>query len=153
LCLRKSVPSIYSGEFSVCDRTQQSYQIDSVRTKIKEILYIATPTIDTIDKAEPKVTVNIDGSNRAFSDVDIESKYGRNVEKTSTFKLAKKLGMKTPLFLEKMVSNGYLISSNGVHHLTEKGKSIGGEYKEKGRYPAYFLWSKDFTEIELNYLI
>jgi hypothetical protein len=130
-------------------KAQQSYQIDSVRTKIKDMLGI-TPTIDTIDKAELKVTVNIDGSSRAFSDVDIESKYGRNVEKISTSKLAKKLGMKTPLFLEKMVSSGYLISSNEVHRLTEKGKSIGGEYKEKGRYPAHFLWSKDFTEIELN---
>jgi hypothetical protein len=56
--------------------------------------------------------------------------------------------MKTPIFLEKMVSSGYLISSNEVHHLTEKGKSIGGEYKEKGRYPANFYGPK--TLLRLN---
>jgi len=64
--------------------------------------------------------------------------------KISTSKLARKLKLKTPDFLERLVSSGYLEESNELQTLTEKGINAGGEAKT-GRYGPYFIWPEDFT--------
>jgi phosphatidylserine/phosphatidylglycerophosphate/cardiolipin synthase-like enzyme len=59
--------------------------------------------------------------------------------KLTSSKLAQKLGFKTTEFLEKLVALGYLDVKDGEHHLTTKGKAIGGEFKGS-RFGPYFLW-------------
>jgi phosphatidylserine/phosphatidylglycerophosphate/cardiolipin synthase-like enzyme len=59
--------------------------------------------------------------------------------KLTSSKLAQKLGFKTTEFLEKLVASGHLDVKDGEHHLTTKGKEIGGEFKGS-RFGPYFLW-------------
>lgn len=70
--------------------------------------------------------------------------------KLSTSKLAKKLGFKTNEFLAEMVEHGYLVINDDKHNLSEKGKSIGGEYIAKSRFGAYFLWPEDMSLTETS---
>jgi hypothetical protein len=58
--------------------------------------------------------------------------------KLSTSKLAKKNGMNTNDFLEKMVTQGYLYIANEKFELTEKGRKSNVEFVEK--FGGYYLW-------------
>jgi len=69
---------------------------------------------------------------------------GEGTTKISSSKLARKLKLKTPDFLESLVSSGYLEESNELHSLTVKGVDAGGEAKT-GRFGSYFVWPEDFT--------
>ena len=65
-------------------------------------------------------------------------------EKLTTSKLAKKLGLRTPELLSKMVEKGCLIDEGEEHSLTPKGTELGAESKS-GRYGSYFIWPADLT--------
>ena len=129
-------------------KAQQGYQIDSVRKHIIETLDSVQATVDLTYNADSRVTESVCENNNSLSDVELENKYGKPPEtndKISSSKLAKKLGIKTPVLLEKMVNSGYLTINNDAHHLTEEGKNVGGEFIEKGRFPAHFIWSADLN--------
>lgn len=61
-------------------------------------------------------------------------------DKLTTSKLAKKRGMKTSELLDTFVAAGYLESRAGKHFLTDRGKSIGGEFRTSAKFGPYFLW-------------
>lgn len=61
-------------------------------------------------------------------------------EKLTTSRLAKKLGLSTKELLEKFIENGFLELKNENHYITEKGKSVGGEFKISKRFGPYFIW-------------
>ena len=127
-------------------KAQQGYQIDSVRKHIIETLDSVQATVDLTYKADSIATERVCENNNSLPDVELENKYGKPPEineKISSSKLAKKLGIKTPVLLEEMVNSGYLTINNDAHHLTEEGKNVGGEFIEKGRYPPHFIWSAD----------
>ncbi|MGK2231204.1 MAG: hypothetical protein ACI92O_000362 [Colwellia sp.] len=126
-------------------KAQKGYQIDSVRKLIIETLDSVQATVVLNYNDDSRVTESICENNNSLSDVELESKYARPSEKISSSNLAKKLGIKTPVLLEKMVNSGYLTINNDAHHLTEEGKNVGGEFIAKGRYPAHFIWSADLN--------
>jgi len=64
--------------------------------------------------------------------------------KLASSKIAQKLGMKTPEFLEKLLATGFLEVREGKHYLTQKGKDNGGEFRMSSRFGAYFLWPESF---------
>lgn len=64
--------------------------------------------------------------------------------KITSSKLASKLKLKTPEFLDKMVLLGYITTEDEVQTLTDKGLKIGAEAK-KNRYGGYFIWPEDFS--------
>jgi len=66
-------------------------------------------------------------------------------EKLSSSKIAKKHGLKTPAFLEKVSSLGYLENINGTFRLTHKGILAGGEEKNSTRFGDYFIWPSELT--------
>jgi len=66
-------------------------------------------------------------------------------EKLSTSKVAKKLGLKTADFIEKLTQNGALEYSDNKHTLTKKGEEFGGEAKYSKRFGAYFIWPEDLS--------
>jgi len=55
-------------------------------------------------------------------------------------KLARKLGIKTAEFLDRLVGKGYLEVKDGKHYLTDAGKAVGGEFRMSQRFGPYFLW-------------
>jgi phosphatidylserine/phosphatidylglycerophosphate/cardiolipin synthase-like enzyme len=65
-------------------------------------------------------------------------------EKLTSSKLAQKLGIKTPEFMEKLISEQYLEVRDGKNYLTEKGKNAGGEFRMSPKFGPYFLWPTEF---------
>lgn len=60
--------------------------------------------------------------------------------KLTSSKLARKHGLKTAEFLDRLVSAGHLELKDGKHYLTEAGKAAGGEFRMSPRFGPYFLW-------------
>lgn len=75
---------------------------------------------------------------------DGESDDGKDSAKIASSKIAQKLGMKTPEFLEKLLATGFLELRDGKHHLTAKGRDSGGEFRSSSRFGPYFLWPEEF---------
>ncbi|RXJ73294.1 DNA repair protein [Veronia nyctiphanis] len=67
--------------------------------------------------------------------------------KLSSSKVAKKLGMKTQEFLNKLRELGYLEVMGEGYALTDKGRAIGGEFKTNKRFGDYFIWPES-TELD-----
>lgn len=65
--------------------------------------------------------------------------------KITSSKLAQKHKMKTPEFLDNLISLGYLSLLDGKQKLTEKGKEVGGEFKYSPRFGPYFIWPEDMV--------
>jgi len=59
--------------------------------------------------------------------------------KLTSSKIAKKHKLTTPDFIEKMLELGFLEAKGDKHHITDKAKGIGAEFK-RGRFGFYFLW-------------
>ena len=60
--------------------------------------------------------------------------------KLTSSKLARKHGLKTAEFLDRLVDAGHLELKDGKHYLTEAGKAAGGEFRMSPRFGPYFLW-------------
>lgn len=65
---------------------------------------------------------------------------GSDSDKLTSSKLSKKLGLTTQELLDKLVAAGHLERKDGKHHLTELGKTVGGELRMSKRFGPYFLW-------------
>jgi len=63
-----------------------------------------------------------------------------STNKLTSSKMAQKLGLKTPEFLEKLLSQGLLELRDGKNYLTDKGKEAGGEFRMSPKFGPYFLW-------------
>lgn len=124
-------------------KAQKNYQVDSIRNSIMEVI-----TCDGYLTQPKNNTKQVDEGYQSAPDENsppIENTCN-NTKRLSSSKVANKLGIKTPEFLDLMVKRGYLIVENDKHQLTEKGKQAGGLFVEKGRTPAHFAW----LEPELN---
>jgi hypothetical protein len=117
-------------------KAKTGYQIDSVREFI--VGSITKNEGDLVNAPELNVVVVDKKDNELPSRLNTNEK-----NKISTSKMAKKLGVKTPYLLNVMVEIRYLMISDGIHHLTEKGEKLGGEFIEKSRLPAHFIWPED----------
>ncbi len=63
-----------------------------------------------------------------------------NLEKLTTSKLAKKLGLKTNELVDKLISLGLLELKDDKNYITSKGKEAGGEFRMSPKFGPYFLW-------------
>jgi len=106
------------------DRDDDTEMYKDTYEEAQRIIRISDEVRISLEKIDPK------------EDADIS-------EKLTTSKMAKKLGMKTPELLEKLVEMGYLLIDKDKHQLTEKGKCVNGEYISKARFGGYFLWPED----------
>jgi len=115
------------------DRNTDSEMYKDTYEEAQRIIRISDEVRITLEKIEATTTEQSSENN-----------------KLSTSKLAKKLGLKTNVFLAEMVEHGYLLINGDKHNLSEKGKNIGGEYIAKSRFGAYFLWPEDMSLTEIN---
>jgi phosphatidylserine/phosphatidylglycerophosphate/cardiolipin synthase-like enzyme len=65
--------------------------------------------------------------------------------KLTTSKLAKKLGFKTDELIERAVSAGFIVVTDGKHTLATKGDQAGVEFIAKSRFGPYFLWPENLS--------
>lgn len=70
---------------------------------------------------------------------------GDDAEKLTTSKLARKFGLKTKEFQDRLIGMGYLEMREGKPYITERGKDAGGEFRMSPRFGPYFLWPEDLT--------
>lgn len=63
--------------------------------------------------------------------------------KVSSSKIAQKHKLKTQDFIDKMLALGFLSMKDNKPHLTELGKSNGGEFKFSSRFGPYFVWPEN----------
>ena len=64
--------------------------------------------------------------------------------KLTSSKLAAKLKLKTPEFIELLILKGYVEEVDDKQVLTKAGEIAGGEAKT-GRFGAYFIWPVSFN--------
>lgn len=81
---------------------------------------------------------------RVANEVENKPEPEETTGKISSSKIAQKLGMKTPDFIEKLIALGHLETRDGKHVLTTKGKEVGGEFRTSPRFGPYFIWPVDF---------
>lgn len=67
-----------------------------------------------------------------------------SVEKLTSSKLAQKIGLKTNELLDRLITEQYLEVRDSKNYLTEKGKSVGGEFRMSPKFGPYFLWPTEF---------
>ncbi|WP_049722383.1 phospholipase D family protein [Gilvimarinus polysaccharolyticus] len=104
------------------DTFKEAYEEAQRIIRVSEEVRVSLKRIPKSDEVEPE---NAD-----------ESK----VEKLTTSKLAKKLGKTTDELLGIFCDKGFLEEKDGKHYITDKGKSVGGQFMPKGRFGPYFLW-------------
>ena len=64
-------------------------------------------------------------------------------DKLTTSKLARKMGIKTKEFNEKLIAAGLLENKENKPYLTEKGKAAGGEFRMSHKFGPYYIWPTD----------
>jgi phosphatidylserine/phosphatidylglycerophosphate/cardiolipin synthase-like enzyme len=65
--------------------------------------------------------------------------------KLTSSKMAKKLGLETQPFLDRMVKIGYLEIKEGKHFITDKARVAGIEFRVGKKFGSYFLWPTTLT--------
>ncbi|MGY1530211.1 phospholipase D family protein [Luteimonas sp. A649] len=126
LIRRSDDPELYRDAY---EEAQRIIRIsDEVRISLERVASIDVPA----EKTEPG------------SQGDAEGEAGDGGKVTSS-KLARKLGLKTNEFLDKLVAGGHLEMKDGKHHLTEAGRNAGGEFRLSPRFGPYFLWPETFA--------
>jgi phosphatidylserine/phosphatidylglycerophosphate/cardiolipin synthase-like enzyme len=65
--------------------------------------------------------------------------------KLTSSKIAKKWNMRTNEFFERLIDGGFIELNDGKHFLTDKGKSVGGEFRMSKKFGPYFLWPETFV--------
>jgi len=94
---------------------------------------------DTKEEAERIIRVS---DEVRMSVEKVEKEAEEEHDKLTTSKLAVKLKLKTDELMAKLLKDGYLEIKNEKEHLTEKGKTAGGEWRAS-KYGGFFLWHKD----------
>jgi hypothetical protein len=61
-------------------------------------------------------------------------------KKISTTSLSKTLGIPTKELFAKLLEQSFIVKEGDNWLLTEKGKSLGGEYRESKQYGKYIVW-------------
>ncbi len=126
LIRRSDDPELYRDAY---EEAQRIIRIsDEVRISLERVANIEVPT----EKPESGSQGEADGE-------------AGEAGKVTSSKLARKLGLKTNEFLDKLVAAGHLEVKDGKHHLTEAGKSAGGEFRLSPRFGPYFLWPETFA--------
>ncbi|PKL99903.1 MAG: DNA repair protein [Gammaproteobacteria bacterium HGW-Gammaproteobacteria-9] len=98
---------------------------------LKGLSYIRTSRISD----EVRISLEV-----VAKDSEPASETDDSTNKLTSSKMAQKLGLKTPEFLEKLLSQGLLELRDGKNYLTDKGKEAGGEFRMSPKFGPYFLW-------------
>ncbi|WP_042152482.1 MULTISPECIES: phospholipase D family protein [unclassified Pseudoalteromonas] len=98
-----------------------------------------------IIRISDEVRISMEKVETTVVEEKVEQKSTEGSQKLSSSKIAKKLGLKTADFIDKLTKDGVLDLSDNKHTLTSKGENIGGEAKYSKRFGAYFIWPDDMT--------
>ncbi len=99
-----------------------------------------------IIRISDEIKVSLEKVKKVSNKIDLKSETENGThKKITTSKLAQKLGIKTNIFLDQLISSNYIEIKEGKNYLTAKGKEAGGEFKMSQKYGPYFIWPDDFS--------
>ncbi len=64
-------------------------------------------------------------------------------DKLTTSRLAKVLGLRTGVLIDKLMTAGLIEREGDNYKLTDKGKAAGGEFRYSKKFGPFFLWTAD----------
>lgn len=131
------ITSMNLYEFSQVNNNEMGIYIS--RNKDTELYTETFAEAKRIIRISDEVKITFEAT-EATPIADEEITTSEALSKLTTSKLAKKLKLKTQDLLDKLLSEGYLENKGGKNHLTEKGKSAGGEFKYSKKFGPYFIW-------------
>jgi phosphatidylserine/phosphatidylglycerophosphate/cardiolipin synthase-like enzyme len=120
---------------------ERSADIDLYKDAYEEaqrIIRVSDEVRMTLEKVEKKPEPKQAESINPVDEAD-------EVGKLTSSKIARKLGLKTDEFIEKLTSLGYLEDRDGKNYITENGKKAGGEFKLSKKFGPYFIWPENLT--------
>jgi phosphatidylserine/phosphatidylglycerophosphate/cardiolipin synthase-like enzyme len=97
-----------------------------------------------IIRISDEIRISLEVVAKEDQSADADEPKEKDGAKIASSKIAQKLGMKTPEFLEKLTVGAFLDARDGKHFLTQKGKDAGGEFRMSAKFGPYFLWPESF---------
>ena len=137
LCI---VTSLNLYEFSQVNNNEMGVLIR--RADDSELYRDAYEESQRIIRVSEEVRITLE---RVTPDSKAKPEEEEQTSKLTSSKVAKRLGMKTAEFMEKVVSLGYLEIKDGKHYLTAKGKELGVEFRMSPQFGPFFVWPETFT--------
>ena len=133
LCI---ITSLNLYEFSQVNNNEMGVLLR--RAEDSELYREAYEEAQRIIRISDEVRISLE---RVTQDVGGNSADDEASSKLSSSKIAQRLGIKsTAELLDRLLALGLLEMKDGKHHLTAKGKEIGGEHKISSRFGPYFVW-------------
>jgi phosphatidylserine/phosphatidylglycerophosphate/cardiolipin synthase-like enzyme len=132
LCI---ITSLNLYEFSQVNNNEMGVLIR--RSDDAELYKDAYEEAQRIIRISDEVRISLE---RVASEPESETDTPESSGKLTSSKLAQKLGIKTNDLIDKLLAAGYLETKEGKPYLTEKGKTVGGEYRKSPKFGPYFLW-------------
>ncbi len=129
------ITSLNLYEFSQVNNNEMGILID--RQSDTDLYRDAYEEAQRIIRISDEVRISLEV---VAKDSEPTSETDDSVNKLTSSKMAQKLGLKTPEFLEKLLSQGLLEIRDGKNYLTDKGKDAGGEFRMSPKFGPYFLW-------------
>lgn len=129
------ITSLNLYEFSQVNNNEMGVLID--RQNDPDLYRDAYEEAQRIIRISDEVRISLEV---VAKDNESASETDDNTNKLTSSKMAQKLGIKTPEFLEKLLSQGLLELRDGKNYLTDKGKEAGGEFRMSPKFGPYFLW-------------
>ena len=93
-----------------------------------------------IIRISDEIRISLEVVAKDESGTEAEDAKDKDSTKVASSKIAQKMGMKTPEFIEKLTTAGLLELREGKHYLTPKGKDAGGEFRMSQKFGPYFVW-------------
>ncbi len=135
------ITSLNLYEFSQVNNNEMGVHLS--RSDDAEIYREAFEEAQRIIRISDEVRMSLEKVTKDEATTDDEGSTDKQA-KLSTSKIAKKLGMKTNDFKDRLTEAGYLEIRDEKHYLTDKGKDAGGEFRT-GKFGVFFLWPESFT--------
>jgi len=132
------ITSLNLYEFSQVNNNEMGVLIS--RSDDTEVYREALEEAQRIIRVSDEIRISLEKIPQESSSESGDDSPTKDDGKLSTSKLAKKHGIKTADFLDKLVQGGLLEVRDGQHCITDAGKSAGGELKTSKRFGTYFLW-------------
>lgn len=138
------ITSLNLYEFSQVNNNEMGVLIS--RSDDTEVYREALEEAQRIIRVSDEIRISLEKIPQESSSESGDDSPTKDDGKLSTSKLAKRHGIKTADFLDKLVKDGLLELRDGQHHITDAGESAGGELRTSKRFGSYFLWPEGLGE-------
>lgn len=136
LCI---ITSLNLYEFSQINNNEMGVLLR--RSEDAELYKDAYEEAQRIIRISDEVRITLE---RVTTETEVKKDSDETPGKLTSSKIALKIGVKTNILMDKLVTLDYLELRDGKHYITAKGKENGGEFRMSPKFGSYFLWPESF---------